>query len=264
MFTNNWQSTPTKIAWDLGDTLVRIKGSKLQEGAVRASVNFGISISKQQLADAIKAEWSIRHDRYSLNIISQIDSDERESDYWIKDFYPCVLGRLGHQKAISTQLLDFFCNLQMNPASFEMMPYAKEVLNSLWNAGIEQCILSNAFPSAKRIITYHKLDKYLKFILLSYEHKLAKPDPRIFYLLEKKFSLAAEEYIIFIDDRTEFLAIPDGFKLLPVWLNNNPYQNTNWRGSSVQSIKEVLKYFLFDSASMQTSHQPIFQEYLFV
>ena len=44
---------PTKIAWDLGDTLVRIKSKKLQEGAARASIALGFPLSKHQIEDCL-------------------------------------------------------------------------------------------------------------------------------------------------------------------------------------------------------------------
>jgi FMN phosphatase YigB (HAD superfamily) len=260
---NFGKSTPTKIAWDLGDTLIRIKEKKLYEGAMRASINFDFSISKQQIEKAIKAEWSVRKDRRSLGIIRQIDNDAKEIDFWVEDFYPCVLRRIGYQKRISCNLLEYFCGLQMNPENFELMPDAKQVLKILWNEGVEQCILSNAFPSAKRIIAHNNLGKYFNFILLSYEINLVKPDPKIYYLLEEKFRLTSEEEIIFIDDRSEFLVIPNGLKVRPVWLNSHLCQLNDRKTECVQNIKEVLKYFSFKPDVKSSSRQTIWQDCLF-
>lgn len=259
MFASNTRRPiPTKIAWDLGDTLIKIKDSKLQEGAARVSMFLRHYITKYQLECAIKDEWAHRKDPCSLDKIRNINSSEAEINYWESDFYPCALRRLGMSNSNKT-ICSWFADLQVSPKSFELMPYAKKTLESLRVAGIEQALLSNAFPSARRAVKYHKLENYFKIIIFSFDYKLVKPDAKIYELLEEKFNLTFKDKIIFVDDRKEFLAIPPYLNIIPVWLNNHSHQTNDWNGEEISNLEKVLDYY-FESvispkqpASLQSS-----------
>lgn len=263
MFSQNWRSVPTKVAWDLGDTLVRIKRESLLEGAWRASITFGFPISLYQVETAIKAEWSRRNDPYSQSKICQVNTEEKETSYWMTDFYPCVLKRLGKRQTIPIDLIEYFCHVQMEPEYFELFPNAKNVLATLDSIQVEQCLLSNSFPSAMRIIKYHRLEKYFRFMILSHEKGLAKPDTRIYRLVQDNFNLLPEEEIIFIDDRMEFLNLSSQLKIRPIWFNNRQIQNPGWHGSYICTLKEIFKYFFLIADVTSDKKQTIHQRYLF-
>lgn len=233
---------PPKIAWDLGDTLVRIKAAKMREGAAKISICTGHYTTKSQLESAIKLEWANRKDPDHLDVIRKIVDLNTETHYWEDDFYPSVLGHLGIDNP-KNDIYAWFARMQISPKSFELMPEAIETLELLKSAGIEQALLSNAFPSAKKIVEHHKLKKYFKVIIFSFEYKLVKPDERIYEILEENFNLEHKGKIIFVDDRKEFLQIPSRLNIIPVWLNCHQYQSDDWSGERISNVKKVLSYY---------------------
>lgn len=239
---NAEHTMPPKIAWDLGDTLVRIKAEKMREGAARISICTGRYTTKSQLESAIKLEWANRKDPYHLNVIRKIVNLNSETHYWEDDFYPSVLRRLGIDNP-KNDIYAWFARMQTSPKSFELMPEAVETLEFLRSAGIEQALLSNAFPSAEKIVDYHKLKKYFKVIIFSFDYKLVKPDEKIYEILEEKFNLEHKGRIIFVDDRKEFLQVPSHLNIIPVWLNCHQYQADDWSGEKISSVKKVLSYY---------------------
>ncbi|MBK9925433.1 MAG: HAD hydrolase-like protein [Anaerolineales bacterium] len=234
-------AVPPKIAWDLGDTLVRIKAAKMCEGAAKISICTGRYTTKSQLESAIKLEWADRKDPYHLDVIRNVANLKTEVMYWEEDFYPSVLKRLEIDKP-QKNICAWFAAMQISPKSFELMPDAVETLELLKSAEIEQALLSNAFPSAKKIVKYHKLQKYFKVIIFSFDYKLVKPDERIYEILEERFNLGHKDKIIFVDDRKEFLQIPKHLNIIPVWLNCHQYQADDWSGERISNVKKVLSY----------------------
>lgn len=264
MFSQNaFKSERVKIAWDLGDTLVRIRKKSLQEGAVATSVILGFLISKDRIEKEIKAEWSLRKDDYHLSVIRQVDTIQKEYDYWVRDFYTNLFRRVSGRKTIPLALLEFFCSVQMNPKNFELFPEAIPVMNNLQKIGIEQALVSNSFPSAIDIIKSFKIDKYMKFGILSHECKLSKPDPKIYRLIVEKFDLRREEYIFYIDDRKEFLNIPTDLRIRPVLFDDSRSQTT-WCNLRVNRHKELLEWFTSQPTTVFSNWQPIVQTSMFL
>ncbi|MFF7353761.1 HAD family hydrolase [Streptomyces filipinensis] len=68
----------------------------------------------------------------------------------------------------------------MTPAAWVPYPDAAEVLRSLRERGIGVGVVSNVGWDLRPVFRAHGLDPYVDAYVLSYEHGVQKPDPRLF------------------------------------------------------------------------------------
>ncbi|EFL30281.1 hydrolase [Streptomyces viridochromogenes DSM 40736] len=68
----------------------------------------------------------------------------------------------------------------MSPAAWAPYPDAVEVLRTLRKRGIPVAVVSNIGWDLRPVFREHGLDPYVDAYVLSYEHGIQKPDPRLF------------------------------------------------------------------------------------
>ncbi|MBI5034503.1 MAG: HAD hydrolase-like protein [Chloroflexi bacterium] len=235
--------------FDLGDTLVHIPSSRM-EWVARAifclrNPLIGSRIdSKEMLSNlqvAIQAEWKTRIGEN----INWVRTEGDEQNYWL-EFYTQILKRLGFH-TIPQRLLEYLAAMQANPESFVCFPEVHATLQALRAAGIELGIISNAFPSALKILMHHNLLHYFKYTLLSYEPPhgtdgiYAKPNPSIYQHAIDCSKVIAEE-ILFVDDRPLFV---DGAELVGIRsiLIDRTNQHPDWNKEKISDLREIVPIF---------------------
>jgi putative hydrolase of the HAD superfamily len=77
-------------------------------------------------------------------------------------------------------LHDALYDRHMLPAAWEPYPDAAEVLHALRERGIKVGVVSNIGWDLRPVFRAHGLDPYVDVYVLSYEHGIQKPDPRLF------------------------------------------------------------------------------------
>ncbi|GLP64471.1 hydrolase [Streptomyces sp. TUS-ST3] len=77
-------------------------------------------------------------------------------------------------------LHDALYDRHMLPAAWEPYPDAAEVLQALRERGIKVGVVSNIGWDLRPVFRAHGLDPYVDVYVLSYEHGIQKPDPRLF------------------------------------------------------------------------------------
>ncbi|MFG2352656.1 HAD family hydrolase [Streptomyces sp. NPDC048521] len=77
-------------------------------------------------------------------------------------------------------LHDALYERHMSPAAWSPYPDAAEVLSTLRERGIAVGVVSNIGWDLRRVFRAHGLDSYVDAYVLSYEHGVQKPDPRLF------------------------------------------------------------------------------------
>ncbi|WP_086562623.1 HAD family hydrolase [Streptomyces africanus] len=77
-------------------------------------------------------------------------------------------------------LHDALYDRHMTPAAWTPYPDAVEVLGTLRERGIPVGVVSNIGWDLRPVFREHGLDRYVDVYVLSYEHGIQKPDPRLF------------------------------------------------------------------------------------
>ncbi|MFC8708679.1 HAD family hydrolase [Streptomyces sp. NPDC057197] len=77
-------------------------------------------------------------------------------------------------------LHDALYERHMTPAAWAPYPDAREVLRTLRERGIAVGVVSNIGWDLRPVFRAHGLDAYVGTYVLSYEHGVQKPDPRLF------------------------------------------------------------------------------------
>jgi HAD superfamily hydrolase (TIGR01509 family) len=67
-----------------------------------------------------------------------------------------------------------------DPAAWQPYPDAGEVLRALRERGVPVAVVSNIGWDLRPVFRAHGLDRYVDVFVLSFEHGVRKPDPRIF------------------------------------------------------------------------------------
>ncbi|MEU8967914.1 HAD-IA family hydrolase [Streptomyces monashensis] len=78
------------------------------------------------------------------------------------------------------ELYDELYERHMAPAAWSPYPDAAEVLRTLRERGIGIGVVSNIGWDLRPVFRHHGLDAYVDAYVLSYEHGVQKPDPRLF------------------------------------------------------------------------------------
>jgi HAD superfamily hydrolase (TIGR01509 family) len=192
------------VYWDLGGTLVDLSPTMKERVVKRINMKYHRNISVEMYEEAIRTEWTRRETPQAQKKIKAVNSDEKEREYWI-DFYTSVLGNLGI-RVKNQQIVKWLATVQSNPKSFKELPFMRQTLEKLITIKVKMGIISNAFPSARKILEDCGLVKEFKtqHIILSYEYNSIKPEKDIYQKAIDKAKVKAHE-ILFIDDRKSFV-----------------------------------------------------------
>jgi putative hydrolase of the HAD superfamily len=87
------------------------------------------------------------------------------------------------------------------PAAWAPYPDAEEVLRTLRERGIAVGVVSNIGWDLRPVFREHGLDRYVDTYVLSYEHGVQKPDPRLFETACGRLGADPREVVMVGDDR---------------------------------------------------------------
>ncbi|MFI0961601.1 HAD family hydrolase [Streptomyces sp. NPDC021080] len=99
-------------------------------------------------------------------------------------------------------LHDALYDRHMRPAAWTPYPDAAEVLGALRERGLAVGVVSNIGWDLRPVFREHGLDTYVGAYVLSYEHGVQKPDPRLFATACAELGIAPEDALMVGDDRT--------------------------------------------------------------
>lgn len=98
-------------------------------------------------------------------------------------------------------LHDALYDRHMTPAAWAPYADAAEVLRTLCERGIGVGVVSNIGWDLRPVFRAHGLDPYIGVYVLSYEHGIQKPDPRLFATACEALGADPEETLMVGDDR---------------------------------------------------------------
>jgi FMN phosphatase YigB (HAD superfamily) len=156
------------VYWDLGGTLVDLSPTMKERAVNRINREYHRKINVEMYDQAIRTEWMRRETPEAKKEIKSVDDDSKEKKYWI-EFYTCVLRNLGI-RVKDKHIVKWLATVQSNSKSFEELPYVRDTLGKLREMDISVGVISNAFPSARRILDDSGLIQEFKeqHVILSY------------------------------------------------------------------------------------------------
>jgi HAD superfamily hydrolase (TIGR01509 family) len=98
-------------------------------------------------------------------------------------------------------LHDVLYDRHMRPAAWQPYPDAAEVLRALRERGIKVGVVSNIGWDLRPVFRAHGLDPYVDVYVLSYEHGIQKPDPRLFKTACAALGAEPRDVVMVGDDR---------------------------------------------------------------
>jgi HAD superfamily hydrolase (TIGR01509 family) len=217
------------VYWDFGGTMVDISPEVKERAVRKINMTYHRDIDLQKFNQAIRMEWGRR--------------EHRESNATIN-----VLRNLGI-RVKGGQIVKWLATMQANPKSFERLPFIDETLALLLQSKIQIGIISNAFPSAKRILKDKGLSERFneQHIIWSYEYNSVKPERDIYQEGIIRAGVKPCE-ILFIDDRKSFVegAAEHGMKV--VIINATEGEDVNGTGKSKFEIIKSLQHHILNAA----------------
>ncbi|MEU2337034.1 HAD-IA family hydrolase [Streptomyces sp. NPDC013172] len=99
-------------------------------------------------------------------------------------------------------LHDALYERHMTPAAWTPYPDAEEVLRTLRGHGVGIGVVSNIGWDLRPVFRAHGLDAYVDTYVLSYEHGIQKPDPRLFAVALDALGAEAAGTVMVGDSRT--------------------------------------------------------------
>ncbi|TJZ44112.1 HAD family hydrolase [Streptomyces piniterrae] len=100
------------------------------------------------------------------------------------------------------ELYDALYERHMTPDAWHPYPDTAGVLAELHRRGIRIGVLSNIGWDLRPVLRAHGLDRYVDSCVLSYEHGIQKPDPKLFALACRELGLHPSHVLMVGDDRT--------------------------------------------------------------
>ncbi|MGW3564562.1 HAD family hydrolase [Streptomyces sp. NPDC000941] len=99
------------------------------------------------------------------------------------------------------ELYDALYDRHMEPAAWRPYPDTAEVLGELRRRGVRIAVVSNIGWDLRPVFRGHGLDEFVDAYVLSYEHGIQKPDPRLFRVACDALVLAPADTVMVGDDR---------------------------------------------------------------
>lgn len=192
------------VFFDLGDTLVRISHSTENEICERIGKVRGTPLPIEEYTSICRDEWLRRSNSTATNSVKNItiDAEERERQYW-ENYFESLLPFLGIYSK-QPELVKWLIDTYTDPHSFVCFDDVYPLLFKLREQRLALGIISNAFPSAERILDHLHLRQYFKYVFLSFELPYAKPDVMFYQFAAMKADIPVEN-TVFVDDRWSFV-----------------------------------------------------------
>ncbi|MEV0172084.1 HAD-IA family hydrolase [Streptomyces sp. NPDC050803] len=178
------ESTESWLRGALAERKVELSGPELAE-AVRGLEAMGAlpgGVSPAWLPEDVASVWGVRDKSPQLHRAAYTGLSRR---------VPLPDERLH----------DTLYDRHMTPAAWRPYPDAAEVLSALRERGIRVGVVSNIGWDLRPVFRAHGLDGYVDCYVLSYEHGVQKPDPRLFRAACAELGADPCEVLMVGDDR---------------------------------------------------------------
>lgn len=154
-----------------------------------------------------------------------------EEEKMFYKYYSNILNELGINKKIVLQNL--INDTIYNDHKFEFYNDVKDNIERL-SRTYSLAILSDGWPSTKRILDNYDISKYFKTIIISSQHGCRKKDGKLFQILKDELKIHHNQ-ALFIDDREDLLEIANNYGFIPIRMD----RKKNRKKSHYKIIKSL-------------------------
>ncbi|MGW2835961.1 HAD family hydrolase [Streptomyces sp. NPDC001286] len=171
------------VLFDFSGTLFRIESTESWLRAVLKEA--GTALAEQELlqaAKALEAAGALPGGAFPLQVPADLAELWRVRDASAELHRAAYTGLSRQVRLPDPALHDALYDRHMSPAAWAPYPDAAEVLYALCERGLGIGVVSNIGWDPRPVFEAHGLDRFVDTYVLSYEHGIQKPDPRLFAL----------------------------------------------------------------------------------
>ncbi|MEU4112136.1 HAD-IA family hydrolase [Streptomyces sp. NPDC027717] len=192
----------TAVLFDFSGTLFRVESTESWlRGALAAT---GTTLPEAQLrekAAALEAAGALPGGAEPESVPGPLAETWDARDLGAKEHRAAFTG-LSRQVPLPEETLhDVLYDRYMTPAAWTPYPDAEPVLRELKERGVAVGIVSNIGWDLRPVFREHGLDRYVDAYVLSCEHGMRKPDPRLFAVACAELGADPRRTLMVGDDR---------------------------------------------------------------
>ena len=190
------------VLFDFSGTLFRIESTESWLRAVLKEA--GTALAEQELlqaAKALEAAGALPGGAFPLQVPADLAELWRVRDASAELHRAAYTGLSRQVRLPDPALHDALYDRHMTPAAWAPYPDAAEVLYALCERGLGIGVVSNIGWDPRPVFEAHGLDRFVDTYVLSYEHGIQKPDPRLFALACEALEVEPHEALMVGDSR---------------------------------------------------------------
>ncbi|MGW2237685.1 HAD family hydrolase [Streptomyces sp. NPDC001759] len=190
------------VLFDFSGTLFRIESTESWLRAVLKEA--GTAPAEQELlqaAKALEAAGALPGGAFPLQVPADLAELWRVRDASAELHRAAYTGLSRQVRLPDPALHDALYDRHMTPAAWAPYPDAAEVLYALCERGLGIGVVSNIGWDPRPVFEAHGLDRFVDTYVLSYEHGIQKPDPRLFALACEALEVEPHEALMVGDSR---------------------------------------------------------------
>ncbi|MFE7644842.1 HAD family hydrolase [Streptomyces phaeoluteigriseus] len=169
------------VLFDFSGTLFRIESA---ESWLRAGLDAaGVVLTEGEVAEtarALEAAGALPGAAFPVQVPEELAGLWRVRDESAELHRAAYTGLSRRVPLPDPALHDALYDRHMEPAAWAPYPDAPQVLSTLRERGVRVGVVSNIGWDLRPVFRAHGLDTYVDTYVLSYEHGVQKPDPRLF------------------------------------------------------------------------------------
>lgn len=182
------------------------------------------------ISDILKNKIDMEEFKFSLKnnykLVNEISLQTEEEEYaMFYNYYKKALEDINYSEISDELLSQMSKSITYDNNRYTFYNDVKKTLETL-SKKYKLVILSDNFPSIKRILKEMDIDKYFKSMIISTFYGYRKKDKILFEILKNDIQYK-EGTAIFIDD-SENLDIAKEYKLIPIRMNRNKNSNSKY------------------------------------
>lgn len=174
--------------------------------------------------DMEEFKLSLKNNYELVNEISLQTEEEEYSMFY--NYYKKSLEDINYSEMSDELLSKMSKSITYDNNRYTFYSDVKDALETL-SKKYRLVILSDNFPSIKRILKDIDIDKYFKPMIISTFYGYRKKDKILFEILKNDIQYK-EGTAIFIDDSEKNLDIAKGYKLIPIRMDRNKNSNSKY------------------------------------
>jgi putative hydrolase of the HAD superfamily len=192
----------TAVLFDFSGTLFRIESA---ESWLRAALSeAGVRLPEAELtaaAHALETAGALPGGAHPVELPEELAGLWAVRDRSAELHRAAYTGAARRVPLPDPALYDVLYDRHMSPAAWAPYPDAAEVLRTLRERGVAVGVVSNIGWDLRPVFREHGLDPYVDAYVLSYEHGVQKPDPRLFAAACQELGADPRATLMVGDDR---------------------------------------------------------------